>query len=201
MRSQWYVDIDKLAVRIRSGEIGVFPCDTIWGIVGLADPGVARRVQSIKKREADRPFLVLIGDFDGIEQIAGDVPYRIWPLLQRFWPGPLTVILEKHDQLDAVITGGRHSIGVRLPDYEPLNRLLHAVGKPLISTSLNISGTAHEGRLQLAKWQSRVDFVYDKVDPRLGIESTVVDGVASPFRLLRKGANADAVSAFLEVVG
>jgi len=146
--------IETVRTAIRAGESVVFPTDTVYGIA--ADPFSPQAVQGLldaKNRGRDMPPPVLIGDADVLEAYTSDVPAAARLLANRYWPGPLTLILTAQASLRMELGETKGSIGVRVPDHDVARAILRATG-PLAVSSANISGEpaatdAHEARRQL----------------------------------------------------
>ena len=146
--------IETVRTAIRAGESVVFPTDTVYGIA--ADPFSPQAVQGLldaKNRGRDMPPPVLIGDAEVLEAYTSDVPAAARLLANRYWPGPLTLILTAQASLRMDLGESKGSIGVRVPDHEVARAILRATG-PLAVSSANISGEpaatdAHEARRQL----------------------------------------------------
>ncbi len=164
-------------VRILSrGGIAIIPCDTIYGIVGIA-PSSESAIRAVKGRGDDKPFLQLIAEASWVGRLSAvEAP----PSLSRHWPGPLTIVLP-------ALNGG--TVALRVPDSAFLRRLLQALDQPLYSTSVNRSGEAPVNTVDeiMRGFEKDVDLVLDG-GPLSGLPSTLVDASARPFRVLRQGA-------------
>lgn len=162
---------------LKKGGVAVLPCDTIYGIVGVA-PETRDRILDLKGRDEHRPFLMLVADPSWIKPFSdAELPLTLRP----FWPGPLTVLFPGK-------SGGK--TGFRMPEDPFLTKILALLGKPLFSTSVNVAGRPHLWKSAdiVREFGSRVDLVVDAGDLPEGVPSTVVDITVSPFRLVRQGA-------------
>lgn len=151
-------------------------CDTIYGFVGI-HPDAHDRIAGLKKREAGKPFLVLIPDVSWLHRFSDrELPEA----LRAYWPGPLTLIFRSR-------TGG--TIALRVPEDDLLRNLMRLLRKPLISTSVNRSGEPPACRIDeiVRKFEAQVDLVVDSGDQEEGVPSTILDLTATPFRLIRQG--------------
>ena len=180
--------IISVAKQLNEKKVGIFPCDTIWGLIGVCEKDVVDRILDLKKRDAQKPFLVLIPHIRYLDQIAEEVSDQHVELIKKYWPGPLTLLFNKTGSIDDSVTAGFPTVGVRLPEFLPLNYLLLLCNRPLISTSVNIStepstGVGSEFPKEIT---DNVDFVYRDIEPRWGQESDVVDATTVPFKVLRK---------------
>ncbi|NPA22641.1 MAG: threonylcarbamoyl-AMP synthase [Candidatus Micrarchaeota archaeon] len=167
--------------------IYVFPTETVYGIgASVWDKEAIKRIFKIKGRPADNPLIVHISRIEHLEEIAWEVPEVAWKLIERYWPGPLTLVLKKHPALPYEVTGGRDTVAVRMPAH-PVALLLIEKEGPIAAPSANLSG-----RPSITTYEHAVEELGDKVDVILkgkttqGIESTVISLVGRP-RLLRPG--------------
>jgi L-threonylcarbamoyladenylate synthase len=184
------------AIRVlRSGGIVALPTDTVYGIgVDLAVAGGIERMFEAKRRPPDRAIMLLLANVDQAASLA-DWPPAAAVLAEAFWPGGLTLVLPQRSgvALPAELTGGRTTIGLRVPDHPAPRALASAVG-PLPVTSANISGlpearTAHEILSHLGE---AIDLILDGGPSHGGPPSTVVDCTGDRPRILRSGAIAPA---------
>lgn len=181
-------DIIDVAKRLHNKEVGIFPCDTIWGLIGVLDEGVMDRIYDIKQREPNRPFLLLLPHIRFLDHFIDEITQEHQELMRKYWPGPLTLIFNKKASVSDKVSAGKPTIGVRLPEFLPLNYLLLLLDKPIISTSVNLSHmpSSLDPETFPEEIVSQVDFTYTGVSPRLGTESDIVDGTVSPYKVLRK---------------
>jgi len=168
---------DRIARVLERGGVVIMMCDTIYGIVGTS-PHCDRRIARIKARKTGRPFLKLIADAGWIERFTDE---KLPGALERYWPGPLTVIFRARD-------GG--TVALRVPADGLLRNLLRRLEKPLISTSVNRSGEAAHSLLQaiVSEFESEVDLIVDSGNQQDPVPSTVLDLTVKPCRVVRRGA-------------
>lgn len=168
----------------------IFPTDTVYGLGARADrEAAARRVYEVKGRPAHLALPVLVGSVAGARRVAAEWPEAAQRLAAAFWPGPLTIVVRRREDLSPLVTGGADTVGVRQPDYAPLLEWLEACDFPLAVTSANPSGAAPAVRAEDLPGElvAAVDLVLDGGPCPGGIPSTVVD-VTSPLpRVLRPG--------------
>lgn len=180
------------AVRVlRAGGIVALPTDTVYGIaVDLAIPGGIERLFEAKRRPADRAIMLLLADADQAAELA-DWPPAAAVLAEAFWPGGLTLVLDQRPGLDlpAVLTGGRPTIGLRVPDHAAPRALAAAIG-PLPVTSANVSGLPEAATAEeiLAQLGDAIELIIDGGPSHGGPASTVVDCTGAVPRILRSGA-------------
>lgn len=173
---------------LRNGGLVAFPTDTIYGLAALPfQEEFVEGLYSAKGRNNSRAIAILIGNFSDINQVVDhldEIPER---LTQRFWPGPLTIVVPKHAGLPEALSHDE-TIGVRMPDHPVALALLREIG-PLAVTSANISGkentnTAEEVYRQL---KGRVHLILDGGRSSGGVPSTVVNCTTSEMNILREG--------------
>ncbi len=188
---------------VRDGGVLAMPTDSFYALGACAfDEAAVRRVCAIKGQRAQKPILVLIADRSQLERLVASVPPAATVLMERFWPGPLTIVFPASPRIPAVLTAGTGTIGVRLPEQPLLAQLLHATG-PLTGTSANRSceppaQTALDVERSLG---SDVDLILDGGPASATVPSTVVD-VTETVRVLREGpVTREALKALLDREG
>ena len=175
---------------LRAGELVAFPTDTIYGVGAVVwDREAVAKLYTAKLRSLDKAIPVLLADAAGLDLIARDVSPAARRVAERFWPGPLTIVVAKASCVPDEVTSGGDSVAVRVPDHSLARALIRAAGAPLATTSANLSGgpspvTADEVAAQLA---GRVGMILDGGRCPGGIASTVVDLTGPIPVILRPG--------------
>lgn len=176
---------------LRGGQVVAFPTETVYGLGANAlDPAAVKRIFRAKGRPADNPLIVHIGAMAMLEQVARRIPRRAEPLLERFFPGPLTLVLPRNHAIPLEVTAGLDTVGVRFPAHPVAATFLKTCYVPVAAPSANRSG-----RPSPTTWSA----VRDEMDGRIacilqggpsevGLESTVVDGTGTQLVILRQGA-------------
>lgn len=184
------------AAALRDGGLVVYPTETVYGLAADAlDPEAVAAVFDAKGRSRDDPLSFAFPDWeDALEYVHVGETERAF--MAEFLPGPVTVVCEKRERVPDVLTGGQDRVGVRVPDHEVALALLERIA-PVTSTSANRSGQPSvTAPVDLdPEFLERVDIVLDGGETA-GTESTVVDVARG--EILRRGANADAVEAWLQ---
>lgn len=176
---------------IRTGGVIAYPTETFYGLgVDPKNPAAVRKLFAIKGRQSDQPILLLIKGPEDVKEWASLVTPSAQGLMQRFWPGPLTLVFPAREDVLPELTAGSGTIGLRVPGSELTRRLLEFLGTALTGTSANPSGgpslrTAQEVADELG---TRLDLVLDAGTTPGGRPSTVVDATADPPRMIREGA-------------
>lgn len=176
---------------VRAGYLVVFPTETVFGLGADArsDEAVAK-IFAAKSRPKDNPLIVHVGFKEQIPQVARAIPESASRLIDTFFPGPLTVILPKGPDIPSIVTAGLDTVAVRMPSLSVAKQFLKAADCPVAAPSANISGRPSATSWQAAyeDLQSHVDCVLCHDPAETGLESTVVDCIGDPPRLLRPGA-------------
>jgi L-threonylcarbamoyladenylate synthase len=175
---------------LRAGGLVAFPTETVYGLgadAGNAD--AVRKIFRVKGRPAEHPLIVHLRGAQDLEAWARDIPRTAWQLAERFWPGPLTLILRRSAQVNDAVTGGQDTVGLRVPAHPLALELLRAFGGGVAAPSANRFGrvsatTAEHVRREFG---AEVDFVLDGGACPIGIESTIMDLSSGVPVLLRPG--------------
>ncbi|MBT2756599.1 threonylcarbamoyl-AMP synthase [Mesobacillus foraminis] len=186
-----YPQITEAADLLRRNEVVALPTETVYGLGGNAQSDEAvSKIFSAKGRPADNPLIIHIAHEQQLEDFIKDIPAKAKTLMERFWPGPLTLILEKKEGvLSELATAGLSTVGVRMPDHPVALALIEASGLPIAAPSANMSGrpsptTAEHVRSDL---DGRVSGILDGGPTGVGVESTVVDCTEEFPVILRPG--------------
>ncbi len=132
---------EKILKTLKNGELIIMPTDTIYGLVGDAtNEDTINKVYEVKKRDKNKPLLILVSDLQMLKEYVAEISPLEKQVINKFWPGPLTIILKKNNKLSNSLTGGQYTLGIRMPNNENLRKLIKEFGKPIIATSANIAG-------------------------------------------------------------
>lgn len=183
--------LDETAAIIRSGGTVAFPTETVYGLGadGL-NPEAVRKIFEAKKRPPGNPLSLLVHSREDLEKVAKNIPDKALKLMDAFWPGPLTIVLEKKDTVPEITSGNLQSIGLRMPDHRIPLELVKRAGTPLAAPSANLSGKPSPSLAAhvVADLSGRIDAIIDGGEAAIGLESTVVDMTVEPPVVLRPGA-------------
>ena len=181
---------DAAAKIIREGGLVAIPTETVYGLGanGLDEQAVAK-IFIAKGRPQDNPLILHVADPIQMELFAHDIPAEAYLLAEKFWPGPLTLILPAKDIVPKTTTGGLSTVGIRCPDNETTRQIIRLAGVPVAAPSANTSGKPSTVTAQhvLHDHEGKIDAVVDGGHCRVGVESTIVDLTERPARLLRPG--------------
>lgn len=174
---------------VKSGGVVVIPTDTVYGIGCAFDNRDAiERIFALKRRDPAKSIAVLLSGIEQADQLAEFFPDAAKALAEKFWPGPLTLIVRKKAGLPDNLAAGP-TIGLRIPDHGLARELIRQSG-PLATTSVNLSGqpaAVSAGEIP-PDWDGKIDAVFDGGRIQGGKPSTVVDCSGSTLRILREGA-------------
>ncbi|MFC1687874.1 L-threonylcarbamoyladenylate synthase [Patescibacteria group bacterium] len=185
------IALDQATRVLKDGGIVVYPTDTAYGLaIDALNEQAVGKIFIIKKR-VQKPLPVIVSDLKMLETIAKINPLGL-KLAKKYWPAPLTLIFEKKDNVPSSLTLGLPTIGVKIPDSKVAIELVKALGKPITSTSANISGTKNNYSLddvlkQFRDREARPNLYLDAGQlPEIPV-STVIDTTGDKVRVLRKG--------------
>lgn len=176
---------------IRNGGIVVFPTETVYGIgVNGLDRNAVEKLYKIKERPLDKPISLLVSDFEMIEKVAQNITEVEYKLMKKFFPGPLTIILNKRDIVPDIVTSGGDTVGIRMPKEEITRKLIEYAGVPIAAPSANISGKPSGTNLQeiIQEFEGKVDYFIDGGKSEIGISSTIVKVIDEIPYILREGS-------------
>lgn len=182
--------IAEAAEFLRKGELVAFPTETVYGLAApIFNSEAIAKIYLAKGRPSDNPLIAHIASLDQIYKIARDVPPEFYLLAEKFFPGPLTVVLKKHASVPPIVSGGLDTIAVRMPRHCIALELIAAAGQPLVAPSANLSGKPSSTTAQhvAADFEDKIAAVIDGGATEFGIESTVISLIGEPC-LLRLGA-------------
>ena len=186
------------AAHLKAGDLVAFPTETVYGLGADASNSEAvARIYSVKGRPSDHPLIVHIASMERMGDWAREVPEYAIKLARDFWPGPMTLVLERSDLAKDFVTGGQETVGVRVPDHVVALALLEAFemvgGKGVAAPSANRFGhvsptTATAVVEELGNYLSKDDLVLNGGACSVGVESTIIDCTNKEPRILRPGA-------------
>jgi L-threonylcarbamoyladenylate synthase len=176
---------------LRAGHVIAFPTETFYGLGAAAlTPAAVRHIFEVKGRPEDKPLLVLVDSIAMVERLAIEIPERARALMERHWPGALTLVLSARPDVPSGVTAGSGTVGVRLSAHPVAQALVRALGQPITAPSANPSGlppprTAAE---VVGYFPGGLAIVLDGGATAGGAPSTVLDVTVDPPRVLRAGA-------------
>ncbi|MCR5624688.1 MAG: threonylcarbamoyl-AMP synthase [Lachnospiraceae bacterium] len=175
---------------IRNGGLVAFPTETVYGLGGnalFADSSM--KIYAAKGRPSDNPLIVHISEIDEVYDVAEEVSDKAGQLMEKYWPGPLTLIFKKKAVVPKETTGGLDTVAVRLPNHSIARALIKAAGVPIAAPSANTSGRPSPTRAEhvIEDLSGKIDAIIDGGSVGIGLESTIVDMTEEVPTLLRPG--------------
>jgi L-threonylcarbamoyladenylate synthase len=200
------LDMDKLKYAsdiLRNGGLVAFPTETVYGLGANAlNEEAISKIYEAKGRPADNPLIVHIADKKDVEAVSeSTIDEDTAKLMKEFWPGPLTIVLQKADRIPSIITAGLDTVAVRMPAHPVALALIKEAGVPVAAPSANSSGKPSPTRAEhvIKDLYGRVNIIIDAGESNVGLESTVLDITVRPPMILRPGGvTPDQIS---EIVG
>lgn len=183
-------DLQRAALILKQHGLVAFPTETVYGLGGDGFcPEAAKKIYEAKGRPSDNPLILHISKSEELAKVAARIPDIAYPLMEAFWPGPMTLIFNKSEQIPYEITGGLETVAVRMPSHEGARALIEAAGVPIAAPSANTSGrpsptTAAHVREDL---DGRIEMIIDGGAVSIGLESTIVDLTEDIPIILRPG--------------
>jgi len=182
--------LQRAAEVIHNRGLVAFPTETVYGLGANAlDPRAVAKIFEAKKRPLDDPLIVHIAEAKTLHELAKDVPQEVNRLIERFWPGPLTIILKKSKIVPPIVTTGLDTVAVRMPSNEIARQFILAAGVPIAAPSANLFGRPSPTKAShvVNDLDGRIDMVLDGGSTEIGVESTVIEPVGGKVLVLRPG--------------
>ena len=175
---------------ILDGGLVAVPTETVYGLAanGL-DHDAVMKIYEVKGRPETKPINLLVSGMEAVALFCTNIPDEAFTLAEKFWPGPLTMILTRRDIVPDIVTAGGKTLGVRCPDNKKTLDLIKLTGVPLAAPSANPSDMPSPKSADTVAeyFDGKIDCIIDDGVCRLGIESTILDLTVSPPRVLRLG--------------
>ncbi len=182
--------INKASDILLAGGLVAYPTESFYGLaVDSTNENAIRRLFLLKQRSPGRPLLILIPSVEALDQYVAHIPPIAHQLIDKFWPGALTLVFEAGQKVSSLLTAGTDKIGIRLSPHPVATALAQAIGTPITGTSANISGkpacrNAGEVSASFKEW---VDLILDGGETKGRVGSTVLDITVRPPKVLREG--------------
>jgi L-threonylcarbamoyladenylate synthase len=183
-------DLNRAVAVLQGGGVVAFPTETYYGLaVDPFNPLALNHLFSLKQRNISKPILTLVDDRESLSTLVQEIPKLYEPLMNEFWPGPLTLIFRARVNLPSLLTAGTATIGVRQSSHPFARQLLRAFGRPLTATSANISGRAAavDAYEVKAQFGSKIDMVFDGGKTPGIVGSTIIGLEGERLKLIREG--------------
>lgn len=183
-------EIKKAAQILRNGGIGIFPTETVYGIgADISNSEAVEKIYEVKSRSRNKAISVLISNLSMVEEIAKNISEEERKIMEKFFPGPITIILKKNSKVSDIVTAGKDTVGVRMPANKVALKLIEEVGRPLAVPSANISDkpSGTEFNQIIKDFEDKIDFFIDEGKSKIGLASTIVQIENGEVNILREG--------------
>jgi L-threonylcarbamoyladenylate synthase len=185
------VEIETAVQALRDGELVAFPTETVYGLGANAqNPAAVRKIFEAKGRPASHPVIVHLDSPRFLHRWVREVPETATKLAERFWPGPLTMVMARAPNVHDIVTGGQDTVAIRVPSHPMAQQLLTAFGGGIAAPSANRYGKLSPTRAEHVREElgETVKVILDGGECQIGLESTIVSFEGQAVRLLRPGA-------------
>lgn len=182
--------VRRAARLLRAGQLVVLPTETVYGLAANAfDPRAVERIFEVKGRPPENPIIVHIASIEMAQRCVARWPPLAGQLASAFWPGPLTMVLPRAEEIPLAVTAGGATVGIRWPSHPFMQAVIRECGFPLAAPSANRANELSPTNAQHARKSlgDRIPLIVDGGQSQVGIESSVLDLVSSPPRILRPG--------------
>lgn len=186
-----YTKLKEAAEIIKNGGIVIFPTETVYGIgVNALDSNAVKQLYQIKQRPLNKPISLLVNNMDMIEQVTKNISKLEYDIMKEFFPGPLTIILNKKDIVPNIVTANSNTVGIRMPSNKIALKLIEYADVPIATPSANISGKPSGTNLEniIRDFDGKVDCFIDGGESKIGLASTIVQVTDGVPHILRQGA-------------
>jgi len=183
-------EIETAARILREGGLVGIPTETVYGLgANGLDPAAVADIFTAKGRPQDNPLILHIPDVSWLERYCRDIPQTAYALARRFWPGPMTMVLPRRDNVPDVVTAGLDTVGMRCPGHKLCRDIIALAGVPVAAPSGNTSGRPSPTTAghMLEDMNGKIHAIVDGGPCGVGVESTIIDLTCTPPRLLRPG--------------
>jgi L-threonylcarbamoyladenylate synthase len=187
---------------LKSGKLVAIPTETVYGLAANAlNADAVIHIFETKNRPHFDPLIVHVGGMDQVDEVAAHIPEVAYLLMEALWPGPLTIVLQKHERVPHIVTSGLDTVGVRMPDHPLTLELLRSLNFPLAAPSANPFGyISPTSALHVAEQLGeRIPYILDGGECRVGVESTIIDCTTAIPTVLRLGGTS--VETIQELIG
>ncbi len=175
---------------IRNGGTVAFPTETVYGLGADAlNKNAVFHIFEAKGRPADNPLIVHVDSIKSCLKLVKNIPEKALLLMDEFWPGPLTIVMERKESVPDITTGGLDTVAIRMPENSFALELIRLSGKPLAAPSANLSGRPSPTSAEhvISDLSGKIDAIVDGGQVSIGLESTVIDVTCDPPAILRPG--------------
>ena len=202
METRIATDLSEAQALLQAGKLVAIPTETVYGLAANAlDADAVIHIFETKNRPHFDPLIVHVGGMAQVDEVAAHIPEVAYRLMEALWPGPLTIVLQKHDRVPHIVTSGLDTVGVRMPNHALTLELLRSLNFPLAAPSANPFGyISPTNALHVAEQLGeRIPYILDGGECAIGVESTIIDCSGDTPTILRLGGTA--VETIEEIIG
>jgi L-threonylcarbamoyladenylate synthase len=202
METRIATDLSEAQALLQAGKLVAIPTETVYGLAANAlDADAVIHIFETKNRPHFDPLIVHVGGMAQVDEVAAHIPEVAYRLMEALWPGPLTIVLQKHERVPHIVTSGLDTVGVRMPNHALTLELLRSLNFPLAAPSANPFGyISPTNALHVAEQLGeRIPYILDGGECAIGVESTIIDCSGDTPTILRLGGTA--VETIEEIIG
>ena len=196
------INIEKAAQAITAGKLVVFPTETVYGLgADVFNSKAVAKIFEVKGRPFNDPLIVHVSEKNDVFKLAKSVTVDSVKLMDRFWPGPLTLVMRKSEIVPDAVTAGLNTVAIRMPDNIVALNFIKRAQTPIAAPSANIFGRPSPTCAQhvIDDFGEKIDFIPDGGSTDIGVESTVIDMTCKPPKILRPGGVS--VDEIIKIIG
>lgn len=185
-----FESLAKAAKALADGALVAIPTETVYGLGANAFiPESVKEIFEVKGRPQDNPLIVHIDNLDMLSGVVSEVPQKAIKVMEKFWPGPLTIVMKKHPELPTEVTAGLDTVAVRMPSHKIARFFISLAGVPVVAPSANTSGRPSPTKaVHVAEdFNGKIPYIIDGGSSDIGLESTVLDLTGDIPQVLRPG--------------
>lgn len=189
------MNIEEIVKVLKEGKLAITPSDTVYGIIGDAtNINSIHEVYKVKKRPYTKPLIIMVSSLEMLNEYTKDISPLEQELIKEYWPGPLTILLPKNEKISNYITSDSPLVGIRYPNNLELIEIMNRLGKPIFSTSANITGTETITNISMLEKEmiENISYIYDKGEI-INPPSTIVKVENNKVKILREGTLASSI--------
>lgn len=175
---------------IKAGGIVILPTDTVYGLAcDVMNEEAIKKIYDLKGRSFSNPMNILVSNIDMIRKVTKRISKKEEEIIERFFPGPLSIIFKKNEVVPNIVTAGLDTIGIRMPENDFLLELIENLEMPIVATSCNFAGEAPMTNTIgiFKKFVEQVDCIVDSGEAKIGVASTVIKVERNDVKILRDG--------------
>ncbi len=183
-------NLKKAAKLLIESKIAIFPTETVYGLgAHLFKEEAIEKIYALKQRPKDKGLIVHLAMIEDVEKVAKDIPDDFYILAEKFFPGPLTIILKKNKNVSSNVSKDS-TVAVRMPNCEHTLKLINFVQAPIVGTSANISNEKSPIKVEevMKDFLNKIDVIIDGGECKIKIPSTIISLIDKPFKMIRKGS-------------